>query len=214
MSKNSNNTFDVFFVLSNTATLFYHSFLKKGWTFTWIKDVYAQLRFKRKPLRWAGYQTQQMRNTNSSLTYRETRAKTPALSSTRGAAAAAWKTSTPSILYHQENTWLKSQRAFEESHETNSRPNSGRSRHSFPTVPAHSRGAEDGLPGHSLTEHTPLTLTSQWGQTPLHKTRASLITRGNQHLAEQAQLLPVQSYQRTQLDFLSVIMNGKTRMQV
>lgn len=59
-----------------------------------------------------------MRNTNSILNYRDTRAKRPALRSTRGAAVAAWKTSTASTLYHQENTWHSSHGGSEESHQT------------------------------------------------------------------------------------------------
>lgn len=51
----------------------------------------------------------QMRNMNSVLKYKKMRARRPALDSAHGAAAAAWKTSTPSTRYCQENPQEKPQ---------------------------------------------------------------------------------------------------------
>lgn len=148
-----------------------------------------------------------MRNTNSILNYRDVRAKRPALRSTRGAAVAAWKTSTASTLHHQENTWHSSHRGFEESHGTLPRQEQPVSLQCLLSEDAQTMGS----PRHSLP-NTPLALQASEDR-PLHGSGTlnpySKSTPGWTSSAPPRAELPVHT-----ASFLSVIADGKTRTKL
>lgn len=124
MRKNSDYKSDIYFVTSPIATLFDHSVFKKL-NLQLYKGCLCTTLAQKEAI-------EMDRMSNAADEKHEQRPelhRRPALSSTHGATVAAWKTSTPSTRYCQENISDKSQEGFQESHETYSFHNISMSSH-------------------------------------------------------------------------------------